>query len=80
MQEGTSIGVNQGFKERKRTSPGDSIIGIEENVSSFRQFINKGKEILVALLLYAILLSAALQSLFRDQLLAWMKEILERTY
>lgn len=80
MQEGTSIRGNQGFKEMQRTSIGDSIIITGENVPSFRQFINKSKEILVAIVLYAILLSAALQSLFRDQLLAWLKEILERTY
>jgi hypothetical protein len=80
MQEGTSIGVNQRFREIKRTSPRDSITDAGQTVSSFRQFMNKGKEILVAVLLYAILLSATLQSLFRDQLLAWLREILERTY
>lgn len=80
MQDWPSRGVNQGFKGTNLTSSQDSSIDAKQEASPFRQFIGKIEEALVALLLYAILLSAILQSLFRDQLLAWLRNILESTY
>ena len=80
MQDRSVIGVNQGFKEIKLTSSQNSSIGTKQKTSPFQPFLRKLEEILVALFLYAVLLSAVLQSLFRDELLAWLRSILERTY
>lgn len=80
MQDRPLIGVNQGFEEINLTSSQDSSVGTKQKASPFRQFISKIEEILVAIFLYAVLLSAVLQSLFRDELLAWLRNILERTY
>lgn len=82
MQDRPSIGVNQGFKETNLTSAQDSSIGtkLKAKLSAIRQFTGSLEEILVAIFLYVILLSAVLQSLFRDELLAWLRSILEHTY
>lgn len=82
MQDRPSIGVNHGFKETNLTSAQDSGIGakLKAKWSAIRQFTGSLEEILVAIFLYAILLSAILQSLFRDELLAWLRSILEHTY
>ena len=77
MQDWPSRGVNQGFKETNLTSSEDSSTGIKPEVSPFRQFISKFEEILVAIFLGAVLISAFWQSLFRDPLLAWLRDILE---
>ena len=61
MQDWSSRGINQSFQE----------------VSPFRQFISKFEEILVVIVGDIILISAFWQSLFRDELLAWLRNILE---
>ena len=76
MQDWPSRGINQGFKETNLTSSEDSSTGIKQEVSPFRQFISKFKEILVVIFIYVVLIAAFWQSLFRDTLLAWMKDIL----
>lgn len=77
MQNWPSIAVNQGFKETNLTSSKDSRIGLKKKKINFRQFIIKFADIAVTLFLIAVLISAFMQPLFRDLLLAWLTDILQ---
>lgn len=77
MKNRSSIAVNQGFKETNLTSSKDSSIGLKKEKTTFRQFICKFADIVVIIFLGAVLISAFMQPLFRDLLLAWLTDILE---
>lgn len=77
MKNRSSIVVNQGFKETNQTSSKDSSIGLKKEKTPFRQFIIKFADIVVTIFLVAVLISAFMQPLFRDLLLAWLTNILE---
>ncbi len=77
MKNRPSIVVNQGFKETNLTSSKDSSIGLKKEKTTFRQFIIKFADIVVIIFLGAVLISAFMQPLFRDLLLAWLTNILE---
>jgi hypothetical protein len=77
MRNWPSIGVNQGFKETHLTASEDLSIGIKQEETTFRQFITKFADIVVTLVLVAVLISAFMEPLFRDLLLAWLRDILE---
>ena len=77
MKKGPSIVVDQGFKETNPTFSNDSTIVIKKEGITFRQFIIKFADIVVIIFLGAVLISAFMQPLFRDLLLAWLRSILE---
>lgn len=77
MQNWPSIAVNQGFKETNLTSSKDSNIGLKKKKINFRQIVVKFADIAVTTVLIAVLISAFMQPLFRDLLLAWLTDILQ---
>ena len=77
MKNRSSTLVNQGFKETNPTSSNDSTSVIKKEGTTFRQFIIKFADIVVIIFLGAVLISAFMQPLFRDLLLAWLTNILE---
>jgi hypothetical protein len=77
MPNGHSIGGDQGFKELVLNSSKESSTMKVAHVSSFQLFIAKFKEILIINIVSIILVSAFLQHLFREPLLARLRNILE---
>jgi hypothetical protein len=77
MRKWPSIGVDQCFKGTHLTASEDSSIGIKKEGTTFRQFIVKFADIVVTIFLVAVLISAFMEPLFRDLLLAWLRDILE---
>jgi hypothetical protein len=74
------IGAYQGHKKTNLTASENARIGIKKDVSPFRQFISKFKEIIGTILIIAFLIALLKQRLYRDLLLAWLKDILEKVY
>lgn len=68
---------NRSSKERDPTPSKGSSLGLKKGKTDFRQFIIKLADIVVILLSCAVLISAFMQPLFRDLLLAWLTNILE---
>ena len=70
--------LKNSLRETKTTSKyKDSSKGIKKEGASFQQFMVRFADIGVTIFLFAVLISTFWQSLFRDPLLAWLRDILE---
>jgi len=80
MKNRPPIGDNLRNKGTNLAASENASIGIKEKASLFRQFVSKFKEILGTILVIAFLIAVIKQRLYRDILLAWLRDILERVY
>lgn len=80
MKNQPSIGGDQGNRKTNPTAFENASIYIKKKMPPFRQFISKFKEIIGTILVIAFLIAVIKQRLYRDLLLAWLKDILEKVY